>query len=199
MKKSVALIALTAVALGSMAISTMATASKTPKNIGAEKAKEVALEHAKFAAEDVTFTKTELDYDNGVAVYDVEFFVNNVEYDYEIDALEGNVRVYDIDNNEIITNSDMTPEVVVTAPTTQAEVDTNVAVTSTQITTEKAKDIALAHAKLNSSDVTFTKAELDYDDGVAVYEVEFYRNNVEYDYEIHAASGAIIDYSVDHD
>jgi len=34
--------------------------------------------------------------------------------------------------------------------------------------------------------------ELDTDDGVQVYEIEFKVGNVEYDYEINAISGAII-------
>ena len=43
----------------------------------------------------------------------------------------------------------------------------------------KAKEIALDHAGLSSSQVTFVRAKLDWDDGRAEYEVEFYTNGKE--------------------
>ena len=61
----------------------------------------------------------------------------------------------------------------------------------------KAKDIALKHAGLSSSKVTFLPVKLDWDDGRPVYEVEFYSGNKEYDYEIDAATGSIRDYDFD--
>lgn len=61
----------------------------------------------------------------------------------------------------------------------------------------KAKDIALKHAGLSSSKVTFLPVKLDWDDGRQVYEVEFYSGSKEYDYEIDAASGSIRDYDFD--
>ena len=57
---------------------------------------------------------------------------------------------------------------------------------------EKAKEIALAHAGLSQDKVSFVKAELDYEDGIKVYDTEFYSGNVEYDYDIDASSGAIV-------
>ena len=58
------------------------------------------------------------------------------------------------------------------------------------ISAERAKQIALSHAQVSGA--SFTKVELDIDDGVSVYDIEFKAGNVEYDYEINAASGAII-------
>ena len=58
----------------------------------------------------------------------------------------------------------------------------------------KAKSIALKHVGLSESQVTFIKAHLDYDDGYVVYDVEFYSGNTEYDYEIDAVSGKILEY-----
>lgn len=60
---------------------------------------------------------------------------------------------------------------------------------------DKAKEIALNHAGLSASDVTFVKAELDYEDGVRVYEIEFWSGRTEYDYEINAESGEIVSYN----
>ncbi len=68
---------------------------------------------------------------------------------------------------------------------------------TTSITLDKAKAIALADASLSQSDVTFTKAKSDMDDGVAVYDIEFVTSTKEYEYEIRATDGMIIDKSVE--
>ncbi len=62
----------------------------------------------------------------------------------------------------------------------------------------KAKDLALTHADLTDSDITFVKVKLDHDDGRQVYEVEFYDSSyTEYDYEIDASTGKILDFDRD--
>ncbi|MDD6933236.1 MAG: PepSY domain-containing protein, partial [Eubacteriales bacterium] len=45
-------------------------------------------------------------------------------------------------------------------------------------------------------DVTFTKAKLEKDDGVRKYEIEFRKGGTEYEYEIDAATGAILECDV---
>ena len=56
----------------------------------------------------------------------------------------------------------------------------------------KAESAALAHAGLQKSQVKFFQCKLDVDDGVKVYEVEFYYNGYEYDYEVNALTGKVI-------
>ena len=56
--------------------------------------------------------------------------------------------------------------------------------TNAKITSDKAKEIALNHANLSENQVTFIKSNIDYDDGMKAYDVEFYHNNQEYDYKI---------------
>ena len=58
------------------------------------------------------------------------------------------------------------------------------------ISADRAKQIALSDAGVSGA--SFTTVELDTDDGVRVYEIEFKVGNVEYDYDIDASSGAII-------
>ena len=65
-----------------------------------------------------------------------------------------------------------------------------------QITLEEAKEIALKHANLTNDQVIFGKCELDYD-GTQKYDIEFHKNNVEYNYEIDANTGEIISYEQD--
>ena len=63
---------------------------------------------------------------------------------------------------------------------------------------EQAKSIALAHAGLGT-DVLFTKERQDFEDGRVVYEIEFYAGHVEYEYEIDAVTGTILDMDMDTD
>lgn len=65
---------------------------------------------------------------------------------------------------------------------------------SAYIGLEAAKEAALKHAGVSSSQATFLEAEYDYDDGRMVYEVEFHVNCTEYDYEIDAQTGAVVKY-----
>lgn len=68
------------------------------------------------------------------------------------------------------------------------------------ITEAQAKKIALEHAQLAEKDVTMVKAHLTMDDGRQIYEVEFYQNGTifkEYDYEIDAQTGTIVNYDFD--
>ena len=56
----------------------------------------------------------------------------------------------------------------------------------------KAAQIALGHAGLKKADVRDFECELDYENGVKVYEVSFDYGKYEYDYDIDAASGKIL-------
>ncbi|MGN0567935.1 MAG: PepSY domain-containing protein [Acutalibacteraceae bacterium] len=146
------------------------SASITP-----DEAKQAALDHAQLTAEQVVFTQAKLDYDDGRAVYDIEFYSGNKEYDYEIDAASGKVLEFDHD----IENFDISSVQV-------------------KLSLDEAKAVALKNAKLSENDVVFTKAKLDYDDGRAVYDIEFYSGNKEYDYEIDANTGKILDRDIEY-
>ena len=65
------------------------------------------------------------------------------------------------------------------------------------ITRDQAKAIAVEHAGLKLADVSFLRVSLDYDDGRQIYEVDFHSGNVEYEYEIDAATGAVLSFETD--
>ena len=67
------------------------------------------------------------------------------------------------------------------------------------ITVEEAKAIALEKAGLTEAEVTFEKAKPDYDDGIRIYDIEFRSGNIEYDAEIDAETGEIIEFEKDND
>ena len=79
--------------------------------------------------------------------------------------------------------------------------DTGVSNGNAATTLEAAKQTALAHAGLTASQVQFVKAQTDRDDGRLIYEIEFVvkSGNVwkEYDYEIDASTGRILDFDYD--
>ena len=155
---------------------------KAAKKITADEAKRIALAHAKLVEKDVTFVKVEFE-DNNRYQYDVDFYSGNVEYDYEIDAVSGSILSADRDiENQVIPKQPSTA-----AANTQ----------SSEISVEKAKQIALSHAGVGSA--KFKKAKLDYENGVKVYEIEFKVGNLEYEYDINVSNGAIISSSVEVD
>lgn len=150
------------------------------KKISADKAKKIALGDAKLAEKDVTFVKVELEFENNRLVYDVEFYSGNVEYDYDIDAVSGAI---------VSADRDIENYVIPAQPSTEAQ--------ATEISVEKAKQIALSHAGVGSA--RFTKAKIDYENGVKVYEIEFKVGNMEYEYDINVVNGAIVSSSAEID
>ncbi len=83
------------------------------------------------------------------------------------------------DDNSSNQNSDVTD----TMPETQAK-----------ITKEKAEEIALNHANAKREDVQFMKNELDTDNGKLEYDIEFTYQGKEYDYEIDANTGSVLNF-----
>ncbi len=68
------------------------------------------------------------------------------------------------------------------------------------ISKEEAQNIAITHAALTREQVTFTKSNLDKDDGREKYEIEFHTHDwKEYDYDIDPYSGQILGYDWDED
>jgi len=164
--------------------------------IGVEKAKSIALKDAGVSG--ATFVKAKLETEDGVKVYDVEFYKANVEYDYEIDAITGKILEKDLDiENFSIPKKKATTNKQTTKATTKSKVKTSTKKAAKDIGVEKAKSIALKDAGV--SNVKFTKAKVDYENGIKVYDIEFCKGNKEYDYEIEAATGKIRERNVDLD
>lgn len=146
--------------------------------ITTDQAKEIALKHAELTEDQVSFITTKSEFDDGIEKYNIEFYYNNKEYDYEINAANGQIIKYDLDDN----NKD------------NSQSDFN---NTAKISMEQAKEIVLKHMNLTSDQVTFAKVELDFDNGIQKYDVEFYYDNREYSYEIDANTGNILAYEQD--
>ena len=173
------------------------------KTIGMDKGVAIALADAGFKAEEVADLKAHYDSEDGVAVYEVDFTANGFEYDYSVKASDGTIlesQREKIKASETVDKSTDKADGTSSATPNSGSGSTNESGSSSTsnpsskyIGVDKAKTIALKDAGLSASSVTFTKAKLDRDDGVAVYEIEFYSGNTEYEYEINATSGQIRD------
>ena len=191
----------------SLAGCNISTATYNNKNITVEEAKEIALKHANLTSDQVSFIRTETDVENGVQKYDIEFYHENKEYDYEISTISGEIIGYDYDienynieakeesNNE--SNAQSSNSINESQQSNNSAGNQQSNSEATSITVEEAKEIALKHANLTSSQVSFMRNELDFDDGVKKYDIEFYFNNIEYSYEIDANTGHILKYERD--
>lgn len=149
-----------------------------------EKAKEIALAYVGGG----TVREMELDYEHGILVYEVEIKYNGIEYDVDVDAATGEIVKYKSDyspNNTVVPSTSQP----VTTPTPSHSGST----ASSQISYEKAKEIALA--KVGGG--TVKKIELDYEKGYLVYEVEVRYNGREYEVKIDATTGGIVKYKID--
>lgn len=135
--------------------------------IGLEKAKEIAI--AKAGGGDVV--SIELDVEDGVMVYEGEIVYNNVEYDFDINALDGTILKWEEDRNGV--NID----------------------TSNVIGEARAKEIILAKAP----GAEITKLVLDEDDGILYYEGYARVDGKLYEFEVKADDGVIRKWELEDD
>lgn len=139
--------------------------------ITADRAKEIALANSGANAENAIFDKVKFGREYDAYVYEVEFTVGAVEYEYEINAVTGAIIKKEIDDENKITDA--------TAP-------------AENIGAERAMAIAIAHSAVSESAIYDKEVKLDVEKGVYVYEVEFKAQGYEYEYEINAKTGDII-------
>lgn len=150
--------------------------------ITSDEALEIALADANLSESDVIVTELKLDYDDQTLEYDIEFYTAENEYEYEINAITGEIISTDIDGSGTTTSS------------SYAEALSS---SGTYITSTQAKAYALEDAGVDEADATFTEVKLDYDDGIYVYDIEFYTSDGDYEYEINATTGAVVSVDIE--
>ncbi len=174
--------------------------------IGKEKALSIAFIHAGLAKDEsdasafavVRHMHVELDFDDGRMLYSVEFDTAEFEYEYEIDAQSGEIveveKETPDDHDDHDDHSDKKDN--------QTENTENKENSDNDIGREKALSIAFIHAGLakDESDasafavVLHMQVEPEFDDGRTLYSVEFDTAEFEYEYEIDAKTGEILDF-----
>lgn len=163
-------------------ISSIGTASEE-SYIGETAAKEIAFRHTGITESDVQKLEIEIDIEKGRLVYEIEFFAGGYEYELDIDAHSG--EIIDFEKEEKTAKKEDK-----SAKKEDSKTDTSI--TGQYIGKDEAIKIALNHAGVSESSVNNLTVELDREDGVVVYEVEFLIGNTEYEYEINALTGEIV-------
>lgn len=152
-------------------------------SIGPQGARDYAFADAGIQPAAAQAVYTEFEFEDGHFVYEVSFIADNTKYEYVIKAADGTILKREPDISSYMTSYDMTSD---TASGAVSYIDA-----------ENAKEIAVSHAGLSVPEVTFLKAMLENEGLYMVYEIEFRKNQTEYDYEIHAETGEILKYDVE--
>ena len=164
----------------------------TPKPdglIGEEAAWATVCTHAGCALGDLSYSKCELDYENGVPhCYELEFCWNGNQYDYEIDCYTGGVlkQEWEVCDEEHHIHHASSGNVGTTVPPA-------VSTPPSLIGENAAWTAVCGHAGCALGDLSYSTCELDYEDGVPhCYELEFCWNGNQYEYEIDCYAGTVL-------
>jgi len=132
-----------------------------------DKAKQIILEDVNVLEKDIEIISKKTDLDDFKLVYEIEFYYQDVKYEYEVDLLTNKIIGYD--QEEKITNKN----------------------TVKTLTQEDVKNIALKDAKIQSENVDNIIVQEDKTDGNLKYKIEFSFNKIHYEYKIDS-NGKII-------
>ncbi len=168
--------------------------------IGKERAKMVALMAAGVDMKDVRKIEIELDEDDDVYYYEVELEVAGAKFEIEVDARSGKgivvkqeVKIADLDDDDDDDDKvDLDDD-----DDDDDDDDKGIKLPELKFSVNNVRDLALKDAGLDLSLIRELKIELDEDDGVFYYKIEFKYKDVEYEYEIHAVTGKILKKDID--
>ena len=153
------------------------------QDIGEDAALQAALEVAGVSESDASRLRISKDRDDGRVVYEIRFDVDQTEYDYDVLASDGQILSSDVE----LRNDDRDDD-------DDRNRGSNADVA---ISREEAIDIALA--KVSGATESDIRIELDHDDGRYKYEGDIIYERVEYDFEIDANSGDVLEWSEERD
>ncbi len=142
--------------------------------ISEDEAKGIALKDAGVEEKDLSGIRIKLETDDGIQEYEVDFYADGKEYDYDIDAATGEIRTKDMDVDD------------------DFKWKTSSSSSDASISEAEARKIALK--KVSGASENDVRLHLDNDDGKKVYEGSIIYNEREYDFEIDADSGAILEW-----
>ena len=149
--------------------------AQTAEYIGIEAAKETALKLAGLTEDQTQRLWVKRDYDDGRSIYEVEFYgEGRDEYDYEIDAVTGEIVAFDTDLHDHGT-----------APSEG----------QSQVSEEQVRQTVLERVPGASAENIFL--HLEWDDGRLEYEGELIYDNMEYEFKIDAYSGAVTEWEAE--
>ena len=164
----------------------LAEAGAPAMPIGTDKAMDIAAAaFGKASTAKMAYSEVDPELDESPAHYEVEIrSQTGEEFEYKVDAYTGAI----LESKREAADGTEVPVVQPSKPA--ASGDSGDA---------KAKSVALNHAGVSEGKAYDMDIELDDEDGTLVYEVEFKSGNMEYSYEINAATGAILKHEAELD
>lgn len=158
-------------------------------------AQTIAYADAGVSEDAVISERTERDRENGRRVYEIKFSANGIRYEYTIDCSDGTICEKE-QKTVSAARAKGTNQTIKAETPKPAEMAVDSEAKTIDVTA--AKSIALKDAGLSEDSVVVKKAKLDREPGSLVYDVEFFvKWDKEYEYEIDAYSGAILDRDVE--
>ena len=160
--------------------------------IGQDAALSIALDHAGLTSSQIYELDVELDSEDGIMVYEIEFESSAGEYEYDIHAHTGQIVKYKAPRPQ--TGTSGTTSAQGTASSGQGsggsqsgsgngQNASSGAQGSADIGQDAALSAALRHAGVSASQLTEQEISRDRDDGILVYEVKFETAQCSYEYD----------------
>ena len=172
--------------------------------VGLDTATMTALENAGFDKNNVAGLSSDMDYEGGKFVYEINFDAGGKKYEYEIDAVTGKILKGEQDKAEVSKTDAGNPSDAAQPRNNAAQSTAPAGNRPAQpsqpsvISYEKAKSAALSHAGVGAGSIYDYGIELDYD-GTPHYEIEFKSGNREFSYEINAYNGSVIRHEIEYE
>lgn len=185
---ALALLAAPCLSFAAASETTTATEQAAAAEITYEQAREIALKDAGLEGKDVTWYETQKDKDKKTktVTWDLGFFLDDTEYEYEIDITNGQILEKSSEKMSAADKAENEQQALTLDSILKANPDV-------AITADLALETALKDAGLDLSAVEVVKNNLDNDDGIIIYEIVFTKDGKKYEYDIDANSGAILD------
>ena len=164
----------------------LAEAGAPAMPIGTDKAMDIAAAaFGKASTAKMAYSAVDPELDESPAHYEVEITSQTgEEFEYKVDAYTGAI----LESKREAADGTEVPVVQPSKPAASGDIGY-----------AKAKSIALNHAGVSEGKAYDMEIELDDEDGILVYEIEFKSGGMEYSYEINAASGAILKHEAELD
>ena len=164
----------------------LAEADAPAMPIGKDKAMDfAAAAFVKASTAKMAYSEVDAELDESPAHYEVEIrSQTGEEFEYKVDAYTGAI----LESKREAADGTEVPVVQPSKPAASGDIGY-----------AKAKSVALNHAGVSEGKAYDMDIELDDEDGTLVYEVEFKSGNMEYSYEINAATGAILKHEAELD
>ncbi|MDY5334631.1 MAG: PepSY domain-containing protein [Vescimonas sp.] len=164
----------------------LAEAGAPAMPIGTDKAMDIAAAaFGKASTAKMAYSEVDPELDESPAHYEVEIrSQTGEEFEYKVDAYTGAI----LESKREAADGTEVPVVQPSKPAASGDIGY-----------AKAKSVALNHAGVSENKAYDMDIELDDEDGRLVYEVEFKSGNMEYSYEINAATGAILKHEAELD